>query len=281
MLRASRLILALLMIALSPAALAQTSSGYMNLEDMSDVYGTQLAVFRVMFSATDAICPEQTGILRIGPRGIVTDILPVLRGIRGIPGSQDWRMEPPPSPDDFTYRRRVATLSCRIDIDIGEQQKKNDAWMPLLLPGSMRPNAVSDQRVDKTDVPRTLSPARAEIFERDIRARAHAGNLLQGWTATSKGWVGFEGAEDCFDAVGTYLIDQNGLTLLFPTGLGGELNRFFIERVDVDADRSTLYLSRGACRVGFTIGAATFREGSWVPLTIAPPRVSEKREVQQ
>jgi len=76
--------------------------------------------------------------------------------------------------------------------------------------------------------------------------------------------------QDCFEAVGTYLIDQGGVTLLFPTDLGGELNRFFIERVDVDAWHSTLYLSRGSCRVGFTVSASTLREGSWVPLPIAP-----------
>jgi hypothetical protein len=103
-----------------------------------------------------------------------------------------------------------------------------------------------------------------------MQVRAHAGNLLQGWTATFKSVVGFEEAKDCFDAVGTFQIDQSGVTLLFPAGLAGELNRFFIERVDVDADHSTLYLSRGSCRVGFTISASTFREGSWAPLPIAP-----------
>jgi hypothetical protein len=105
-----------------------------------------------------------------------------------------------------------------------------------------------------------------------MRARAHAGNLLQGWIATSKGTVGFEGAKDCFDAVATYRIDQLGLTLLFPAGLEGELNRFFIERVDADADHSTLFLSRGSCRVGFTISASIFRDGVWIPLPIASPR---------
>jgi hypothetical protein len=76
--------------------------------------------------------------------------------------------------------------------------------------------------------------------------------------------------QDCFEAVGIYLIDQDGVTLLFPTDLGGELNRFFLERVDVDAWHSTLYLSRGACRVGFTVSASTLREGSWAPLPIRP-----------
>jgi hypothetical protein len=83
--------------------------------------------------------------------------------------------------------------------------------------------------------------------------------------------------QDCFEAVGIYLIDQGGVTLLFPTDLGGEFNRFFIERVDVDADHSTLYLSRGSCRVGFTISASTFREGSWIPLPIAPFEQSKSR----
>lgn len=263
MLRRAQAIAALLMMALSPAALAQKSSGYMDLEDMSSVYGTQLALFRVVISKTDAICPQQTGILQIRPNGGVTEILAVLQGVR------DWRMDETAAPDDFTYRRRVATDSCRIDIDMSEQQKKNGEWMPLL--SARRPNAVPDDLGRKPDyVPPAMSPAEIEASDRHMRVRAHAGNLLQGWTATFRSVVGFEGAKDCFDAVGTFQIDQSGVTLLFPAGMVGELNRFFIERLDVDADHSTLYLSRGSCRVGFTISASTFREGSWVPLPIAP-----------
>jgi len=115
-----------------------------------------------------------------------------------------------------------------------------------------RPSTTPSHAIDE---PPAKSSARLEAFDRHLRARAHAGNLLQGWIATSKGSVGFEGAKDCFDAVATYRIDQLGLTLLFPAGLEGELNRFFIERVDADADHSTLFLSRGSCRVGFTISA--------------------------
>jgi hypothetical protein len=262
MLRRPQAIAALLMMALSPAALAQKSSGHMDLEDMSSVYGTQLAVFRVVISETDAICPQQTGIFRIRPNGGVTEILAVLQG------KGDWRMDETAAPDDFTYRRRAATDTCRFDIDVSEQQQRNGEWMPLL--SASRPNAIPDDRGRKPDVSRAMSPAEIETSDRHMRVRAHAGNLLQGWTATFKSVVGFEEAKDCFDAVGTFQIDQSGVTLLFPAGLAGELNRFFIERVEVDADHSTLYLSRGSCRVGFTISASTFREGSWVPLPIAP-----------
>ena len=262
MLRRPQVIAALLIMALSPAALAQKSSGYMDIEDMSSVYGTQLAVFRVVISKTDAICPQQTGIFRIRPNGGVTEILAALRG------KGDWRMDETAAPDDFTYRRRVATDTCRLDIDMSEQQQRNGEWMPLL--SASRPNAISDDLGRKPDVSRSMSPAEIEASDRHMQVRAHAGNLLQGWTATFKSVVGFEEAKDCFDAVWTFQIDQSGVTLLFPAGLAGELNRFFIERVDVDADHSTLYLSRGSCRVGFTISASTFREGSWVPLPIAP-----------
>ena len=102
------------------------------------------------------------------------------------------------------------------------------------------------------------------------KGAAQAGGLRQGIVGLHVNSLWSDGMQDCFEAVGTYQIDQGGVALLFTTGLGGELNRFFIERVDVDADHSTLFLSRGSCRVAFTISAAISREGSWVPLPIAP-----------
>lgn len=159
--------------------------------------------------------------------------------------------------------------SCRIDVDISEQQRRNSEWVPLL--SDQRPEAIADRLSRKADPP-VWSPAQLEAYERDKNARAHIGNLRQGLTETVRSGVEFEGAKDCFDAVAIYRIDQLGVTLLFPAGLNGELNRFFIERVDSDADHSTLYLSRGSCRVGFTISASVLRNGVWSPLPIAPPR---------
>ncbi len=281
MLRAPRLIAALLIIALSPAALAQTSSGHMDLDDLSSVYGAQLAAFRVMISRTDAICPQQTGLFRIAPDGLVTDIEAMLWLVPELPRGdgkivKDMDLSPVPAPDDFTYRRRLATESCRIDVDISEQQKRDGEWRPLL--SLQRPNAPSSRKND--DRP-AMSPAELGVYDRHMRARAHAGNLLQGWTATFKSVVGFEGAKDCFDAVATYRIDQLGVTLLFPAGLEGKINRFFIERVDSDADHSTLYLSRGSCRVGFTVSASVLRDGVWIPLPIAAPRPRVQTQLSQ
>ena len=173
-------------------------------------------------------------------------------------------------PDDFTYRRRAELDSCRIDVDISEQLKKDGEWIPLLRPSADRPNASSDDLTRKTASGPALSPAEVEAFDRYNGARAHAGKLRQGVGGTFKTVVWFPGMQGSFDAVATYLIEQGGVTLLFPTGVGGELNRFFIERVDVDTNRSTLYLSRGSCRVSFTISASISREGYWITLPIEP-----------
>lgn len=265
MLRGSQVIAALLTMALSPAALAQNSSGYMDLNEKSRLPGTQLVVFRVMFSEMGEICPRQTGIFRIASDGSVTDIVAVLRG-----ASRDWRQDPTAAPNDFTYRRRVALDSCRIDIDIGEQQQRNGEWLPLVYPFARGVEAILES-ARKADHSPPFSPAQIEAFNRDFEAGAHAGNLRQGVTATFKDVLGFDGAKDCFDAIGTYQIDQSGVVLLFPVGLGGELNRFFAERVDADPEHSSLYLSRGSCRVSFTISASISRDDSWIPLPIAPP----------
>ena len=269
MLRARHIVAALLMTALSPAALAQKSSGHMDLNDLSSVLGTRLAIFRVMFSTTDAICPQQTGLFRIHPDGAVTDIVAIMRNT-----SPGYHMDPTAAPDDFTFRRRLEADSCRIDIDIGEQQQRNGEWVPLVSPLARGPEAILQEsaRPQKEDAPVARPPSEREALDRDFGASANAGNLRQGLTGTIKSNVGFEGAIDCFDAIGIFQIDRSGVTLLFPAGLEGELNRFFIERVDVDANHSTLNLSRGSCRVGFTISATVSREGAWVPLPIALPK---------
>ena len=271
MIRASQIVAALMIMALSPAALAQKSSGYMDLNDFSSAYGAQLAVFRVMFSRTDAICPQLTGLFRIEPNGRLTRTDVGLWRDTDLPRRDSnivkgLELSPPSAPDDFTYRQRFAMESCRIDIDITEQQKRDGEWVPLL--SSWRPNAPPRGKIDNLPA---MSPAEREAFERDMDARAHAGSLRHGFIRIPGGGVEFEGAKDCFDAAAIYRIDQPGVTLLFPAGLEGELNRFFIERVDADANHGMFYLSRGSCRVGFTISASVLHEGVWSPLPVARP----------
>lgn len=255
MLRRSCIVAAILMMA-APAVLAQNSPGAIDLGKMRQAG----AVFRVMFSATDAICPRQTGMFRIGKNGIVTDISVILRG-----DSPDYRMNPTAAPNEFTYRRRIDTDFCRIDIDIGEQQKRNGEWTPLIYPLARGLDAILESADKKDDYP----ASQIEMYIQNSRAGPR-GSLRQGVTATYADYLRFEGAKDCFDATGTFVIDKSGVTLLFPTNIGSELNQFSIERVEVDADHSALNLSQGSCRVVFAISASTSRDGVWTQLPILP-----------
>src|SRR6266705_5450111 len=107
MLRTSHLIAALLIMGLSPAALAQKSSGHMELDDMS-AGGPRLAIARVVISKTDAVCPRQAGMIRIDAHGGVKDVVVVL----ALPGGRGWTIESTADADDFSFRRRLATDSC-------------------------------------------------------------------------------------------------------------------------------------------------------------------------
>jgi hypothetical protein len=85
---------------------------------------------------------------------------------------------------------------------------------------------------------------------------------------------GFEGApSNCFQAVGQFDLSSNGLTLSFPTNLPGNLNRFVIERADVDPYHARLYLVRDECRFELSISKSVLHGGPWVavPLAAIPP----------
>jgi hypothetical protein len=83
----------------------------------------------------------------------------------------------------------------------------------------------------------------------------------------------FEDApKECFEALGDYLIDQQGVTFMFLTDLPGEMNRFLLERVDIDDRHSQLRLTRGDCRFELTVGASVLRSDQWRARTVAPFR---------
>jgi hypothetical protein len=93
---------------------------------------------------------------------------------------------------------------------------------------------------------------------------------------------GFEGAPpNCFQAVGQFDLSSNGLTLSFPPNLPGDLNRFVIERADVDLYHARLYLVRDDCRFELSISKSVLHGDQWaaVPLAAIPPLRGQQREV--
>ena len=79
---------------------------------------------------------------------------------------------------------------------------------------------------------------------------------------------------NCLDAIGTYRLGPNGVTFSFIPGLPGEVNRFVIERADVDAYHARLHFMRGDCRLPMMISASTWYHYDWVPrpLLVLPAR---------
>jgi hypothetical protein len=76
--------------------------------------------------------------------------------------------------------------------------------------------------------------------------------------------------QTCFEAAGDYQIERTGIIFSFLTGLPGDLNRFVIERTDLDANRSRLYFMRGDCRFELTVSQSVLRDGQWLDLPLAP-----------
>ncbi len=84
----------------------------------------------------------------------------------------------------------------------------------------------------------------------------------------------FEGASpNCLQAVGEFDLNQKGLALSFPTNLPGDLNRFVIERADVDPYHARLYLVRDDCRFELSISKSVLHGDQWaaVPLAATSP----------
>jgi hypothetical protein len=84
----------------------------------------------------------------------------------------------------------------------------------------------------------------------DSRQRADEvrGMGTVGRFADSSSWgAGFDiGTENCFEGFGEYQIDGSGFRIMFFTPLPAELNRFAIDRTDLDANRGLLTFWRVA-----------------------------------
>ena len=88
-------------------------------------------------------------------------------------------------------------------------------------------------------------------------------------------------ADVSWEAAGDHQIGRTGITFSFLTGFPGNLNRFVIERADLDANRSRLYFMRGDCRFELTVSQSVLRDGQWVLLPLAPSRCQRDRRKER
>ncbi len=126
--------------------------------------------------------------------------------------------------DDETQRYRIETPDCQMDIAVREQVRREGAWVSLLVPRQQRPSLpVEERRELQRQFIENLRTPKEQAFPFEDRPQT------------------------CFDAVGDFQIERSGIRFAFLTPLPGDLNRFVIERTDLDANRGRLYFTRGEC----------------------------------
>jgi len=259
------------LIAFANTAPAQEVSGRLDLEAIAPLPHAQLVAVHVTFVKDDAACPEDFGMMRISAAGWRHNrpLLPrrsLLWGAITTP------------PDDETQLFRLAAQGCRFDIAIRQQIRREDgSWASLLVPRRVRPSLPEQERRELgrqimqrlKERPITSPYEQPGPLKEALEAVGSIGSL-QGYGVLSSG-AGFDDLPaTCLEALGDYLIEQQNVAFLFAIGLPGGLNRFTIERTDIDDAHSRLHLVRGDCRFELTIGKSIRRDGEWRAVSVAP-----------
>jgi hypothetical protein len=257
-------------------SLAQEQSGRIDLDVVSGSPIPTLFVGRISFVESDGPCPEDRGNLRIS-RGTLTQIRMLLPADLRLNSNGRATIQPI---DDETQQYRIESPDCRMNIAVRQQIRRDGSWTSLLVPSGQRPSVPLQERREiqrqfNEDLlkPKELSPAAKESAERfgaAFRAQHTAGSLSISVGTLSMGFPFDDKPQTCFEAAGDYQIERSGIIFSFLTGLPGDLNRFVIERTDLDANRSRLYFMRGDCRFELTVSQSVLRDGQWLDLPLAP-----------
>jgi hypothetical protein len=176
-----------------------------------------------------------------------------------------------------------------MDISVRQQVRHEGSWEPLLVPRQQRPSLSPDERrelqrqfAENLRTPKEPTSSRREMVDRYTAASKEIrawGNGSGAFTGSMRLPFGFDDMpQTCFEALGDYHIQRSGIRFSFVTGLPGDLNRFVIERTDLDANHRRLHFTREDCRFELTISRSISRDGQWlsVPLAPIPPRLQPR-----
>jgi hypothetical protein len=262
-----------LVLAWAGAAVAQQPGGRIDLDRFAEEV-TRLVSVRAAFEEGPEVCPEDRTLLTIS-----NGRLSQLR--HNPPPPTRWRRLEGKTIDDETHRHQYVTDECRFDLLVRMQVLRDGSWASLSVPRLNRPSLSAEEKKNALDEfwesarrgSESLSPE-----ERKERQDRFFERQRMGWSmgrlSTTRMGFGFEGAPpNCFQAVGEFDLSPKGLALSFPTNLPGDLNRFVIERADVDQYHARLYLVRDDCRFELSISKSVLHGDQWVavPLAAIPP----------
>jgi hypothetical protein len=260
---------------LATAAVAQQPNGSIDLDVAAGEL--KIVVAGLSFLQSDVSCAEDKrgGVLRIhnGTLFLISYSLPT-----DTPPFLGWSRRAPV--DDETDPTWIGTQSCRLDMTIRQQVRRDASWVSLLVPRESRPSTPSEERqelhrqlLENLHKPRELSPAEkdgVDRFQAAFDAQRAMGGLGVESGTTVFPIVFDDRPQTCFEAWGDYRIVPNGILFSFMPGLAGELNRFLMERTDLDSTHSRLTFTRGDCRFELTISQSVRLNGEWIAVPLAP-----------
>jgi hypothetical protein len=173
--------------------------------------------------------------------------------------------------DDETYQNRYSAVSCRVDTLVRQLVRRDGSWISLPVHKYQRNSSPErgDSLTQSGQGPSVRTePTQAQTARADaLRTMGRAARI-----PATGGWsFSFESSpETCLEAIGNFQVDRAGVQLTFFVPLPGDLNRFVIERSDLDVDHGRLWLTHGDCRWELTVSLAVRREGQWLPIPLAP-----------
>jgi hypothetical protein len=241
--------------------LAQELGGRIDLEIVSALQIPRFISPRIAFAATEAQCPRDHQTLVISG-GRLTQVRLIDPSESAVAFSQATKS----AIDDQTYDYRIATANCRIDIAVRQQVRRDGVWISLVA-SRRRPSVPPQEREEQT-------PEQKSLTERWMKAlqESRAASGLGATAGTISEAFAFNDApQDCLKAVGEYRIDQHGVLFSFLAPLPGDLNRFVIERVNVDDNHARLYFGHDDCRWQVTVSQSLNRDDRWIDLPLASP----------
>jgi hypothetical protein len=236
-----------------------------------------VAISGIAFSPVDVVCPEEHGTIEIRSGQMY------LSRINSRAESITLGANAPAGPfhnkplDDETYRYEIGNEECHLALQVRLQTQHGDGWQPALLPYWSRPSIPKEERSALFREMLNFMKERRESGKSEPQSRPPLPLSRQMLRANGTGEAFFfEGPTkavlaDCFQAVGSYDISREGVFFTFLRALPGNLNRFAIERNDINGFQGRLYFVRGGCRLQVTASGSRKYNSEWVPLMIDNP----------
>ena len=238
------------------------------------------AIAGIAFRPADVVCPEEHGTIEIRSGQIYLTRINSENQARSnkLPGDGlGGRFHAKPL-DDETYQYEIGNEQCRLVLQVRLQTQRDGEWQPVLLPYWSRPSVSKEER--------SARARQLRNFFNEHRGRGKAesqprpppppGPQMLGDVSGSVEGFFFAGLSeatlaDCFQAVGTYEVNQEGVFFTFLRALPGNVNRFAIERNDINNYQGRLYFVQGGCRVQITTSGSWKYNFEWAPLVLDKP----------